>query len=71
MVVKQINDVTFYLELSPSMKIHLVFHIFLFHIFQPYKRSSIPCRFQVPPPPVEIEGQEEFEVLEVHNSIII
>jgi hypothetical protein len=59
-VVKQINDVAFRLELPPSMKIHPVFHI-----------SSISSRFQVPPPPIEIERQEEFEVLEILDSRII
>jgi hypothetical protein len=49
------------------MKIHLVFHVSL---FKPYKESSIPRKFQVPPPPIEIEGQEEFEVLEILDSRI-
>jgi hypothetical protein len=67
-VVKQINDVAFRLELPPSMKIHPVFHISL---LKPYKKSSISSRFQVPPPPIEIERQEEFEVLEILDSRII
>jgi hypothetical protein len=58
-IVKQINDVVFCLELPPSMKIHPIFHVSL---FEPYKESSIPCRFQVPLLLVEIEGQQEFEV---------
>jgi hypothetical protein len=58
-VVKQINDVAFRLKLPPSMKIHPVFHVSL---LEPYKESSIPGRFRVLPPPVEIEGQEEFEI---------
>jgi hypothetical protein len=67
-VVKQINDVAFRLELPPSMKIHPVFHISL---LEPYKESSIPGRSQVPPPPIEIGGQEEFEVSEILDSRII
>jgi hypothetical protein len=43
LVVKQINDVAFCLELPPSMKIHPVVHVSL---LEPYKESSIPCRFQ-------------------------
>jgi hypothetical protein len=68
LVVKQINDIAFCLELPPSMKIHLVFHISLFEL---YKESSIPCRSQVPPPPIEIERKEEFEVSEILDSRII
>jgi hypothetical protein len=67
-VVKLINDVAFRLELPPSMKIHPVFHVSL---LEPYKESSISGRFQVPPPPVEIEEQEEFEVSEILDSRII
>ena len=67
-VVKQINDVAFRLELPPSMKIHPVFHVSL---LEPYKASSIPGRSQAPPPPVEVEGTEEFEVSEILDSRII
>ena len=67
-VFKQINDVAFCLELPLSMKIHLVFRISL---LEPYDESYIPSRFWIPPPPVEIEGQEEFEVLEILDSRII
>ena len=67
-VSKQINDVVFRLELPPSIKIHLVFHISL---LEPYKESSIPSKFQIPPFLVEIEEQEEFEVLKILDSRII
>ena len=67
-VIKQINDVAFCLELPPSMKIHLVFHFFL---LEPYKESSILGRFQVLSHSIEIEGDEEFEVLEILDSRII
>jgi hypothetical protein len=68
LVVKQINNITFRLELPPSMKIHPVFHISL---LEPYQESSISGRFQVPLPPIEIERQEEFEVSEILDSRII
>jgi hypothetical protein len=67
-VVKKINDVAFRLELPPSMKLHPVFHVSL---FEPYKELSIPGRFQVPPLPIEIKRQEEFEVSEILDSRII
>jgi hypothetical protein len=50
------------------MKIHPIFRVSL---LEPFKESSISGRFQVPPSPVEIEGQEEFEVLEILDSRII
>jgi hypothetical protein len=64
-VIKQINDVAFCLELPLSIKIHLVFHVSL---LEPYKESSILGKFQVLPPPIEIEGEEEFEVSEILDS---
>ena len=66
-VLKQINAVAFRLELPTSMKIHPVFHVSL---LEPYKQSSIPGRFQVRPPPLEINGEEEFEVSEILDSRI-
>jgi hypothetical protein len=68
LVVKQINDVAFHLKLPPSMKINPVFHVSL---FESYKKSSISGRFQVPPPPVEIEGQEKFKVSKILELKII
>jgi hypothetical protein len=47
------------------MKIHPIFHVSL---FAPYKKLSLPSRFQAPSPPVEIEGQEEFEVSKILDS---
>jgi hypothetical protein len=67
-VGKQINDVVFRLKLLPSIKIHPIFHISLFEL---YKESFIPSRFQVPPFPVEIEEQENFEISKIHDSRII
>jgi hypothetical protein len=53
------------LELPPQFKIHNVFHVSL---LEPYHENPISERHQEPPAPVEIEGQEEFEVQEVLDS---
>ena len=53
------------LELPPQMRIHPVFHVSLLH---PYCANTIPGRTQPPPPPIVIEGQEEYEVEEILDS---
>lgn len=65
LVTKQINEVAYRLDLPTSMKIHPVFHVSL---LEPYKESTIPGRLQVPPPPIEIDGEEEFEISEILDS---
>ena len=67
LVDKQINEVAYRLDLPTSMKIHPVFHVSL---LEPYKESTIPGRLQVPPPPIEIDGEEEFEISEILDSRI-
>ena len=64
-IIKQVNEVAYRLELPPSMKIHSVFQVSL---LEPYKDSTIPGRLQAPPPPIEVDGAEEFEVLEILDS---
>ena len=49
------------------MKIHPVFHVSL---LEPYKDSTIPGRLQAPPPLIEVDGAEEFEVSEILDSRI-
>ena len=44
------------------MKIHPVFHV---SPLEPYKDSTIPGQLQVPPPRIEVDGVEEFEVSEI------
>ena len=66
-IIKQVNEVAYRLELPPSMKIHPIFHVSL---LKPYKDSTIPRRLQAPPPPIEVDGAEEFEVSEILDSSI-
>ena len=49
------------------MKVHPVFHISL---LTPYHASTLPGRVQPPPPPIIVEGFEEFEAEEILDSRI-
>jgi len=64
-IQKQINPVAYYLELPATMKVHPVFHTSL---LEPYRESSFPGRVQCPPPSIEIENHEEYEVEKVLDS---
>jgi hypothetical protein len=66
-VSKKVNEVSYRLDLPSSMKIHPVFHVFL---LEPYKESTTPGRLSAPPPPIEINGEEEFEVSKIIDSRI-
>ena len=49
------------------MKVHPVFHVSL---LTPYQANTLPGRVQPPPPPIIVEGFEEFEVQEILDSRI-
>jgi hypothetical protein len=50
------------------MKIHHVFHVSL---LEPYHASTIPKRICEPPPPIQINGEQKYEVEDVLDSQII
>ncbi|KAH8950410.1 hypothetical protein BDL97_10G084000 [Sphagnum fallax] len=64
-IAKLVGLVACQLKLPPQFKIHNVFHVSL---LEPYHENQIPERHRKRPAPVEIEGQEEFEVQEVLDS---
>ncbi len=64
-IEKQINPVAYRLELPTIMKVHPVFHVSL---LEPYRESSFSGRVQYPPPSIEIETYEEYEVEKVLDS---
>jgi hypothetical protein len=64
-IEKQINPVAYRLHLPTSMKVHPVFHVSL---LEPYRESIFPGRVQSPPPSIEIENHEEYEVETVLDS---
>ena len=61
-VRRKVSDLDYELELPSSMAIHPVFHVSLLH---PYQESQIKGRKGPPPPPVQVQGEEEYEVGEI------
>jgi hypothetical protein len=64
-IMKQINVEVFQLKLLGSMKIHLVFHISL---LEPYHTFIIQGKIHDPPPPIEVNGEQEYEVEDILYS---
>jgi hypothetical protein len=64
-IIAQVNPVSYRLELPPTMHIHPVFHV---SMLEPYKKSQIPNRILLPPPPIEIDHDVEYEVDEILDS---
>lgn len=58
-IVRVISEVNYELELPRTMHVHPVFHVGLLTPFTP---DTIEGRVQPPPPPVIVDGDEEFEV---------
>jgi len=49
------------------MKIHLVFHVSL---LEPYHTSTILGRICDPPPPIKVNGEQEYEMEDILDSKI-
>ncbi|MBW0532193.1 hypothetical protein O181_071908 [Austropuccinia psidii MF-1] len=65
-VLKKIGSHAYHLKLPQQWKsVHPVFHVSL---LEPVKHSTIPNQHQLPPPPVLVEEQEEWEVAQVLDS---
>jgi hypothetical protein len=63
------SKLAYRLELPPSMRrIHPVFHVSL---LEPYHANTISGRTQPEPPPIEVDGEEEWEVKEILDSRIV
>ncbi|MBW0577936.1 hypothetical protein O181_117651 [Austropuccinia psidii MF-1] len=65
-VLKKIGSHAYHLKLPQQWKlVHPVFNVSL---LEPVKQSTIPKLHQLPPPPVLVEEQEEWEVAQVLDS---
>ena len=64
-IIRNINNIAYELRLPPSMKIHPVFHVSL---LEPTSTEPLLRQTEPPPPPVAIEGEEEFEVSHIISS---
>src|SRR5215469_13377488 len=65
-IIEKVSSHAFRLGLTPAMsKLHNVFHVSLLELIN---KSSIPNHQQDPPPPVEIAGEDEYEVDRIVNS---
>jgi hypothetical protein len=64
-ILKKIGTRAFRVELPTTIEVHNVFHVSL---LEPYRKSRVPGRHQPPPPPEEVEGEENWEVESVANS---
>ena len=67
-IIAQVGSLSFTLRLPDSMcAVHPVFHVSQLELAIP---NTIPNRTQPPPPPVEVDGEPEFEISEILNSKI-
>ncbi len=68
--VKQINVVFFQLKLPNSMKIHLVFHVYL---LEPYYASTILGRIHDPPSLIKVDGEQntKWKTCWIQGSLMI
>lgn len=64
-IIQVVSPYAYKLKLPRTMKIHPVFHV---SILERVAEDPIPGQVVVPPPPVVIEGQEEWEVEQILDS---
>jgi len=61
-ILAKIGTRAYKLALLPSMAIQNTFHISL---LEPYQENRFPSQIKEPPPPIQIEGEEKYELDEI------
>jgi hypothetical protein len=65
-IIAQPGSLSYTLRLPPALRaVHPVFHVVM---LEPAPTSNIPNRTDDPPPPVEIEGEIEYEIAEILDT---
>jgi hypothetical protein len=65
-IISQVGSLSFTLRLPDSMRgIHPIFRVVMLESETP---NTIPNRIQPPPPPVDIDGEQEYEIAQVLDS---
>jgi len=64
-ITKVVSPYAYKLELPPSVRVHDVFHV---NLLRPAATNPLPGQHQPPPPPVDVEGTEEWEVQDILDS---
>ena len=65
-IIAQVGTLLFTIRLPDSMRaVHPVFHV---SQLEPAMPNTIPNRSQPPPPPVEVDGEPEYEITKILNS---
>ena len=64
-ILAKIGTKAYKLDLPDSMKVHPTFHVSL---LETYQDNPLPSQVKPPPPPIEIDGNEEYELEEILDS---
>ena len=64
-ILAKIGTKAYKLDLPDSMKIHPTFHVSL---LETYQDNPLPSQVKPPAPPIEIDGNEEYELEEILDS---
>ena len=64
-IVKKVSTHAYKLDLPPTMRIHPVFHVSL---LEPVASDPLPGQENIPPPPIIVDGELEFQVDEILDA---
>jgi len=67
-ILAKIGTSAYKLTSQPSMAIHNTFHISL---RQPYQDNRFPPQIKEPPPPIQIEGEDEYGLDKIIDSPLL